>query len=300
MESYFEHFSGYLTLERGLSLNTVEAYLSDLRDFKHYLELIEHDLSADSIDRNIIIDYLTTCRVEQEMQPATLARRLVSIKVFFRYLFHEKLISQDVTQIMDSPKLWRLLPDYLNIAEIDSLLQVWDDPHQKDSLSLRNRAMFELMYASGLRVSEVANLTLNHVSFETGILRIVGKGDKERLVPFGRDAQQRVKLYLEKGRHQLLKNINETHLFLSKTGKRLDRERIWQLVKETALKAGIHKEVYPHTLRHSFASHLLENGADLRIIQELLGHADIATTEIYTHIDRRKLFAIHKKFHPRG
>lgn len=299
-DTELEHFAGYLALERGLSVHSVDSYLSDLRDFCRWLTNIDHVGGLSSISRDLIIGYLTDCKVEREMESATIARRMAALKVWFRYLFQERLIPADITDIMDSPKLWRMLPDFLSVPEVDAFLKVWNDPVGTDPMAGRNCAILELMYACGLRVSEVADLTIGSILFDSGVLRVCGKGNKERLVPFGIPARRRLQNYISQSRPLLLKKVSVAYLFLSCNGNRLDRQRIWEIVKQTALAAGIMKEVHPHTLRHSFASHLLANGADLRIIQEMLGHADISTTQIYTHVDPRKLRAVHKQFHPRA
>ena len=284
-------------MEKGLSNNSVSAYISDLKDFVEFL----HDKGIPSfqkVKREIILDYLGKCR-KKGMESSSIARRLVSIKVLFRYLFQEKLIPTDITDVMDSPKLWRLLPDFLSAVEIDSMLQVFPS-NGKDPLTFRNRTILEVMYACGLRVSETAGLEIRGFMTDQDILRVTGKGDRERIVPIGKTASGLLRRYMNEIRPKLIKSENETTMFLSKTGRRLNRERIWAIVKEAAKLAGINKNIHPHTLRHSFASHLLENGADLRIIQEMLGHADISTTQIYTHVDEKRLLNVHKQFHPRG
>lgn len=297
MERILEHFLGYITLERGLAANSTAAYASDLRDFTAYLK--EHGVGDFSrVTRDMILDYLGDGK-DKGLESATLARRLVAIKVFFRYLARERLIPADVTGVMDSPKLWRILPEFMTVREVNAFLAAFP-ARTKDSLAFRNRCLLELMYACGLRVSEVADLTVGSVNFDENVIRVWGKGSKERLVPVGRTAATLLKHYLAEVRPLLLRDASETALFLSNRGRKLDRERIWAVVKEAAARAGIHKNIHPHTLRHSFASHLLENGADLRVIQEMLGHADIATTQIYTHVDQRRLLAVHKKFHPRA
>ena len=225
---------------------------------------------------------------------------LSAIRLLFRFLHNEGLLEQTVTDVMDSPKLWMLLPDFLSEAEVTALLQAFDS-RSEDPLEVRNRTILEVLYASGLRVSEVASLPLDAVDYDTEMVRVVGKGSKTRLVPIGKPALRALRQYLAEIRPILAeKNPRATQIFLSNNGKRLDRERIWGIVKEAALLAGISKNVHPHTLRHSFASHLLARGADLRVIQEMLGHSDIGTTEIYTHVDQDRLTAIHRKFHPRG
>ncbi len=297
MYKELEHFCGYLALERGLSRNSVTAYQTDLKDFIEYLEKAGLKAWPD-IGRQQILDYLADCK-ERSFESTTLARRLVAIKVFFRYLFQERIIKADITDVMESPKLWQMLPDFISAEETEKLIKVF--PAGKDPLLFRNRAILETMYACGLRVSETAGLTLSSIKLDENFARVLGKGSKERLVPIGKFAADILRKYIETIRPQLLCNRSgEDTLFLSHRGYPLDRERIWAIVKEAARLAGINKNIHPHTLRHSFASHLLENGADLRVIQEMLGHADISTTQIYTHIDQKKLLRIHKQFHPRA
>ena len=292
-----EHFIGYLSLERGLVKNSVLAYRSDLSDFIAYLKARSIS-SYMAVTRDDIIDYLSDCK-DRGMEVATLARRLVAIKVFFRYLFQERIIGADITDVMDSPKLWRILPEFMSTAEVDAFLNAFS-ANSKDPLTLRNRCILERMYACGLRVSETAGLKLGSLNFDEDIVRLFGKGSKERIVPMGRTAVGILRRYLEKSRPELISSPEEPMLFVSNRGKPLNRERIWAVVKDAAKIAGIKKNIHPHTLRHSFASHLLENGADLRIIQEMLGHADISTTQIYTHVDQQRLLSVHKKFHPRA
>lgn len=297
MERILGHFLAYTSLERGLSENSVAAYKTDLLDF---IEFIKGNSvsSFENVSRDLIIDYLSACK-DKGLEASSIARRLVSIKILFRYLFQERLVSNDITDVMDSPKIWKILPDFMSIAETDALLKVFPSDG-KDPLMLRNRCMLEMMYACGLRVSELASLRVGAVNFDENIVRVLGKGSKERIVPVGRSAVSILKKYLERGRPSLVIGPDESSLFVSNRGKKLDRERVWAIVKEAARLAGINKNIHPHTLRHSFASHLLENGADLRIIQEMLGHSDISTTQIYTHIDQKRLIAVHRKFHPRA
>jgi integrase/recombinase XerD len=296
MYTFLKHFIGFLTLEKGLSPNSVSAYKADLLDFITVLN--ERGITDfRNVQRNDILLYLGTCK-KRNFETTTLARRLVAIKVLFRYLFQERFIDVDITDVMDSPKMWRILPDFLSSVEVDQLLNAFPRS-AKDPLAFRNRTILEVLYSSGLRVSEICNLQINSISEENGIVRVLGKGNKERIVPIGKPAMRLVKRYKEEVRPQLSKTPSQTILFLSNNGKILNRERIWGIVKEATTIAGIKKEVHPHTLRHSFASHLLENGADLRIIQEMLGHADISTTQIYTHVDKNRLLNVHKQFHPR-
>ena len=297
MEKLLQHFCGYLTMERGLSKNSIAAYKCDLQDFIAFLGR-EGKKDFKEVTRDDIIDFLGEHK-ENGMEPTSLARRLVAIKVFFRYLYQEKFIPEEITSVMDSPKLWRILPEFMSSREVEALMNVYA-VNAKDFLAIRNRAILEVMYACGLRVSEVASLKVSSIHFDDAVIRVLGKGSKERIVPIGHLAIQALKRYLTKSRPYLLRSPDESTLFISNRGRVLDRERIWAIIKEAARLAGINKNIHPHTLRHSFASHLLENGADLRVIQEMLGHADIATTQIYTHVDQRQLLAVHRKFHPRA
>jgi integrase/recombinase XerD len=299
LEDILEHFSGYMSLEKGLSPNSVAAYASDLRDFIAFLKGLGKS-GFPSVNRDEIIGFLADCK-DRGLEPSSLARRLVSIKIFFRFMFQEKLIPVDITDVMDSPKLWRLLPDFLSSTEVDRLIRVFPET-MKDPLTFRNRAILEMMYSCGLRVSETADLRVDSILFDQEIVRVTGKGSKERIVPVGKPAIRIMKKFIHDVRPRLVDGATSTHeyMFLSYRGQRLDRERIWAIVKEAANMAGITKNIHPHTLRHSFASHLLENGADLRIIQEMLGHADISTTQIYTHVDQRRLLKVHRQFHPRA
>lgn len=299
MESAIKHFNGFIAMEKGLSHNSINAYMGDLRGFADFLAShgVKH---PEAVGRNDIIDYLSLLK-DDGLEAATIARRLVAIKVFFRYLFQEKILTEDITSVMDSPKLWRLLPDFLSPTEINSLLNAYP-ARAEDKLLFRNRVILETMYACGLRVSETANLPVSALRLDDGVIRVMGKGSKERIVPIGKTAAGMITRYLNGGTRAGLLGDNKDpgRLFLSRNGRQLDRERIWGIVKEAAKLAGIDKNIHPHTLRHSFASHLLENGADLRVIQEMLGHADISTTQIYTHIDQRRLLKTHRRFHPRA
>jgi integrase/recombinase XerD len=233
------------------------------------------------------------------METASIARHLAAIRMFFRYLSGEGLLDDDPAKLLDSPKLWRVLPDHLTVEEVEALLQAF--PAAGDALEFRNRTMLHLLYASGLRVSELASLKLTDINFESLLLRIRGKGSKERIVPVAAEVLKMVQKYIRTAREELVYLIPASpYLFVSHHSRKLDRERIWAIIKDAAFRAGITKNIHPHTLRHSFAGHLLANGADLRAIQEMLGHADIGTTEIYTHVDRGRLAAVHHKFHPRG
>lgn len=295
MHGLLHNFTDDLLLERGLSANTVSAYSSDLLFFLAFLENFGiADIAQ--VKRDHILDFL-----EEEKSSgraiSTIARRLVAIRIFFRWLANEKAIASDITEVMDSPRFWKLLPEFLSLTEVESLLGAFKG---RSPLELRNRALLELLYASGLRVSELTDLRLDGVDFQQGVLRVIGKGRKERAVPFGKSAARSLSRYLENGRPVLDPSGRAVQFFLSKSGVALTRARVWVLVKEAALRAGIGKNLYPHLLRHSFATHLLSNGADLRVIQEMLGHADIATTQIYTHTDAVRLRKTHQNFHPRA
>ncbi|MBR2357421.1 MAG: tyrosine recombinase XerD [Lentisphaeria bacterium] len=294
-----EFFETFLTLERGAGANTVLAYITDLRGFADYCGSIGIYDTVD-ITRDVIIDFLSYLQEERCEVSTTLARKLISIKLFCRFLVQEKLIEQDPTEVMESPRLWNYLPGFLSVEEVERLLTVFP-AQSKDPLLQRNRVILETLYASGLRVSEAAHLKVSDVNFEDAALRVVGKGDKVRLVPVGKTALQLLRFYLQHSRNELLNGrSNVAELFLSVRGKPLNREWIWAIVKEAAVAAGIDRDIYPHMLRHSFASHLLANGADLRVIQEMLGHSDLRTTEIYTHVESDRLLGVHKHFHPRA
>ena len=294
-----DFFETFLTLERGLGTNTVQAYLTDLRGFADFCESI-NVTDMNRINREIILDFLGDRQDNHGELSTTLARKLISIKLFFRFLLQESVISENPTEIMESPRLWNYLPGFLSTSEIDRLLAAFP-AQSKEPLLQRNRAILEIIYASGLRVSEAAHLKVSDVNIEDATLRITGKGSKVRIVPVGKPALNILKYYINNSRRELLcDKLNTAELFLSVRGNPLNREWIWAIVKEAAKLAGIDRDIYPHMLRHSFASHLLANGADLRVIQEMLGHSDLRTTEIYTHVESERLLGIHKQFHPRS
>ncbi|MBP5638051.1 MAG: site-specific tyrosine recombinase XerD [Victivallales bacterium] len=295
MRSFLNPFIAYLRLENGLSERTAKAYSSDLELFFDFLEK-RGKTTPNAISRDDILDFLED-EQRAAMESTTIARRLVSVKVFFRYLVAERVIATDITDVMESPRLWKALPDFLTITEVNALLGAFKE---KDPLTVRNKAIMELLYASGLRASEITTLRLDGVNFKEGFLRIIGKRNKERIVPFGTEAEDTMQEYLVHSRPKLDKTGVAVTFFLSDNGLPLTRERIWMIVKLAVNLAGIEKNVYPHMLRHSFATHLLANGADLRVIQEMLGHASITTTQIYTHTDFSRLAEAHRKFHPRG
>jgi integrase/recombinase XerD len=290
LDAFLEH----LVVERGLAQNSLEAYRRDLDRYLAYLASRGLDLTA--LDRIEVPRYLLALR-EASLSPRSVARHLSAIRQFHRFLVREGTAKSDPTAHVDSPRPWRRLPAVLSIADVDRLLaaEVPATPQ-----GLRDRAMLELMYASGLRVSELVGLKLADVDLAVGVVRVVGKGNKERLVPMGDAAAARLRAYLADGRPRLETGRPSAFLFLGRHGRGLTRQAFWQLIKRQAAAAGIRKSVTPHTLRHSFATHLLERGADLRAVQLMLGHADIGTTQLYTHVSRARLKALYEKHHPRA
>ncbi|MBM3243993.1 MAG: site-specific tyrosine recombinase XerD, partial [Candidatus Omnitrophica bacterium] len=226
----------------------------------------------------------------------SVARRLAAIRMFHRFLARERILKSDPSTLVDSPKLWKKVPDTLTINEIESLIA---QPNLRYVLGIRDRAILETMYATGMRVSEVVNLKKDNVNLGVGFLRCIGKGNKERVIPLGKKAIAGIERYLKLSRPKLLKNKESEYLFISRFGKKISRQSFWKIIKKYAKAARIKKAIKPHTLRHSFATHLLEHGADLRSVQEMLGHSDISTTQIYTHVNKDRLKSIHKQFHPR-
>lgn len=295
MQEFVESFLNYLAVERSLSLNTIISYKRDLGKYIGYLENCKINSLSETSRKNIS-DFMFTLK-DKGLSASSVARNLAAIKVFHRFLLRERILKTDPSGLLESPKLWKKIPDVLSIEEVEDLLAACD-LHQMQGM--RDRAILELIYATGLRVSEAVNLKVQDVNFDAGFLRCIGKGSKERIVPLGREAIISVKRYLEKVRPKLAKNASDDSiLFLSRLGKRISRQSFWKLVKYYARRARLKKEPKPHTLRHSFATHLLSRGADLRSVQEMLGHADISTTQIYTHIDKNRLKLIHKTYHPR-
>lgn len=290
-----KQFLDYLVTECGLAANTVEAYQRDLKEFVN--ELNERDVrSPDRIDALLIRSYLT--RLSQRgLALASIARHVVSVKIFLRYLHATGVAAMDISTLLETPRKWRKLPQTVSRPQLDALLAA---PQPGEPFYARDRAILELLYASGLRVSELAGLNVADVNLNVGYVRCRGKGGKERIVPVGRCAIDAIGEYLRLLRPVLTESAAPTDaLFVSRTGLPMDRTNIWRLVSRAAGQAGIQTPVGPHTLRHCFATHLLEGGADLRIVQELLGHADVSTTQIYTHVDSSRLKFIHQRCHPR-
>ncbi|QNO16197.1 site-specific tyrosine recombinase XerD [Alkalicella caledoniensis] len=295
MENLLSDYLTYLRVERGLAENTVLSYERDLKKFISFAKKSGFT-SIESIQRQQIITYLLKLQGEN-MAPSSVTRNLASIRSFFSYLNIENLTKNDPSSDLDSPKLSKKLPKVITIDEVEDLLQ---QPDETDKFGIRDRAMLEILYATGLRVSELISLDVDDVNLELGFLRCIGKGSKERIVPLGKIAISYLKIYLDNTRNKLVKTIEQKSLFVNFHGRRLTRQGFWKIVKKYANQAGIKSEITPHTLRHSFATHLLENGADLRSVQEMLGHADISTTQIYTHVTQKKLQKVHKEFHPRA
>lgn len=295
MNEYFDLFLNYLTVEKGLASNTLEAYSRDIGRYIGYLENKGID-QPDTIRRSDVLNFLTALR-EQGLAPRSRARTLSAVRMFHRFLRQEKFAGEDPTTLVETPRLLRPLPHLLSQAEVERLL---DAPNGSGPLVLRDRAMLEVIYATGVRVSELVTLRLSDLNLEIGCLSAFGKGSKQRLIPLGEEALGALCRYLQEGRSALAKNSAEQCIFLNRSGKGLTRQGFWKILKRYALMAGIQQKISPHMLRHSFATHLLENGADLRAVQAMLGHADISTTQIYTHVIRERLKQVHEQYHPRG
>ena len=293
MDTEIDLFMNNLSVERGLSANTIVAYSGDLRHFQNYLR--ESGISFwHEVSRGSVSAYIQ--QLGPSFSPRSRARRLAALRTFFKFLEKEGLVQGNPASLVHFPKLGPQLPKFLTSAAIESLLA---QPDTAKPIGQRDRAMFELLYACGLRVSELGGLQLSQIALEPGYLTVRGKGEKERLVPMGELAAESLKTYLQYGRIKLLKKGFVPEVFINARGEKLSRQGIWKIIKSSALKAGITTNITPHMLRHSFATHLLENGADLRSLQVMLGHADIATTQIYTHVARERLKEIHRKYHPR-
>lgn len=295
MKYLVDQFIDYISLERGLSANTRSAYQSDLIKFIQYLER-RKIATINAVTRKDCLDFLLFEK-DHGLGVNSISRLFVAVKVFFRFLQREGLLTGNITEAMDSPKLWKALPATLSVKEVERLLAA---PEGEKPGIVRDRALIELLYATGLRVSELCNLTLDNIYFDAGYLRCTGKGQKERVVPFSEKAASVLKKYIDDARGSFTGDPQNRFVFLSRRGVKISRKTVWKLIKQYARKVGIQKKISPHTLRHSFASHLLANNAPLRVIQEMLGHADITTTQIYTHVDQSRLKSIHEQFHPRA
>jgi integrase/recombinase XerD len=295
--SYLKGFTAYLKLERSLSANSISAYLNDVDKLVQYYLAIDKELVLNNLTLSDLRAFITWLN-EIKMQANTQARVISGIKAFFTYLMQENIILEDPTALLEAPKLSRKLPDTLNINEINALIDAIDASKAE---GMRNKAIIEMLYGCGLRVTELVELRLSNIYAETEFIKVIGKGNKERLVPIGSFALKFLEIYINQIRVHL--NIKKGHadfIFLNRFGSRLSRISVFNLIKSLAEKTGIHKNISPHTLRHSFATHLIEGGADLRAVQEMLGHASITTTEIYTHLDRDYLKSVITQFHPRS
>jgi integrase/recombinase XerD len=294
LEAQIRSFLNYLRVEKGLSSNTIHAYRRDMEKFAAFAAKLK--LRADQIERNHVVDFLRTLYL-RKLDSRSVARHLVTIRHFFRFAFSEGIIQEDPAINIQSPKFRQALPEFLSLEEVDRLLA---QPDTNTTAGLRDQAMIELLYSTGLRVSELCGLKTADLQMELGCLRCIGKGSKERLVPVGRRALETVQEYMKKSRPEILGETMSPYLFASRTGKAMNRIMFWKLLGAYGRKAGLRKTLSPHMLRHSFATHLLDRGADLRSVQMMLGHADIATTQIYTHVVEERLKQVYKAHHPRA
>ena len=290
-----EKYLNYLLIERGVAQNTLEAYGRDLRRF---VLIVQEKGFTDlrQVMPEVVIEYLVRIK-DEGLSANSMNRSLAALRGFYKYLVQEKLIEQTPLANIDLAKVWMRLPDTISREEMNLILA---QPGVKTAAALRDSAMLELLYATGIRVSELIGLTMNSINWQVGFLVVMGKGSKERIVPIGKTAYDCTKLYVEQARPQLMQDKSTDILFLNRFGGKFTRQGFWKTVVRYAKKSGLQKKVHPHTFRHSFASHLLEGGADLRTVQVMLGHADISTTQIYTHITRDRLKEVHQKYHPRG
>jgi integrase/recombinase XerD len=289
-----DRFLDAIWMERGLSENTLGAYRADLLALQQRLADKSVDLAAAS--RADVMDYIAW-RVQRGAKPRSTARQLSSFRRFYRYLLREGAITDDPTANIAMPKIGRALPQSLTEEEVDALLAA---PNVTEPLGHRDRAMLEVLYATGVRVSELINLKMSQINLNQGVLRIVGKGDRERLIPLGDEAQDWIREFMDGPRTEILLERQTEYLFPTRRGDRMTRQAFWHIIKRYAKKAGVTKKLSPHTVRHAFATHLLNHGADLRVVQLLLGHSDVSTTQIYTHVARERMKELHSRHHPRG
>lgn len=296
MQEQIRDYLHYLAIERGLSVNTRKSYERDLLQYLAFVK--ERGIATwQEVDRFLVVDFLEELKKEDKAA-TTITRMISSLRRFHQFLRQERHTDHDPMQHIDAPKKALRLPSTLSVKEVEKLIET---PDTKTPLGLRDRAILEVMYATGLRVSELIGLKLSNLHLKMGLLQTIGKGDKERIVPLGDYAIHWLERYLEEARPLLIKkNRDEQHVFVNRSGSGLSRQGIWKNLKQIVREAGIYKDVTPHTLRHSFATHLLENGADLRTVQELLGHADISTTQIYTHITKKRMTDVYKEYFPRA
>lgn len=294
MEPQIRAFLNHLRVEKGLSENTIQAYSRDIEKFAEFIR--ERKLIAKDVQRGDIVDFLGTL-YEKHLDSRSVARHLVTVRQFFRYLSIEEIIKDDPAAHIESPRFRQSLPDFLSIEEVERLLE---QPDTATAVGVRDRAMIELMYSTGLRVSELCGLRLSDLQMDAGCLRCIGKGNKERLVPVGRKALEVVQRYLRESRAQFLQEGSSPFIFLKGKGKKMDRMGFWTILGRYGRRAGLRKSLTPHMLRHSFATHLLDRGADIRSVQELLGHKSLVTTQIYTHVGTAALREVYERAHPRA
>jgi integrase/recombinase XerD len=296
MKQLLNDFIDYVMIERGLSNHTIDAYRRDITNYLNFMEKTVSITNVEQINRVHIMNYLYTVK-DSGKTSATIARNISSIRAFHLHLLRENVTNNDPTLHIELPKKEKKLPKVLSLPEVELLLNA---PNGKKAFSQRDKAMLEILYATGLRVSEMIQLNVSDIHLTMGFVHCIGKGNKERIIPLGSLAKAAIETYLLDGRVELLKGKREDALFLNHHGKRLSRQGFWKIIKALAKTANIDKELTPHTLRHSFATHLLENGADLRAVQEMLGHADISTTQIYTHVSKTRLKDLYATHHPRA
>jgi len=296
MKDELQDFIHFMTIEKGLAANTITSYKRDLESYISFLQELTPDITWQDVSRLQMMQFLAKLK-EESKSAKTIARHIASFRAFHQFLFREKITPTDPSSHLESPKLEKSLPKVLSMEEVDQFLAACKT---STPTGMRDQAMIEMLYATGMRVTELIDLDISNVYLDLGFVRCIGKGNKERIVPIGQAALKATDRYLQFGRGKL---INQKHrseaLFLNHRGKRLTRQGLWKIIKAHAAMAGVAQNITPHSLRHSFATHLLMNGADLRAVQEMLGHADISTTQIYTHITNTRLKEVHRQFHPR-
>lgn len=294
MEKYVDLFLDYLRVECGVADNTIISYSNDLRKINRFCKSKGKNRMSE-IKKEDLVQFIGYQK-RKDFSVSSISRSLAAVKSFFRFLVREKIIKEDPTSTIETLRLWKKIPEVLSSREINRLLS---KPNIRNGKGLRDKAILELMYATGLRVSEISSLKINDVNLEVGFLKVKGKGGKERIVPMGKKAMHFLSRYINETRQEMLRNTSSDAVFISSYRRQLSRQSIWKMIKFYLKKARVNKKIHPHTLRHSFATHLLEGGADLRSVQEMLGHSSISTTQIYTHINKSRLKEIHKNFHPR-
>jgi integrase/recombinase XerD len=296
MRELLTKYFNYLLVERGIAQNTWESYGRDLQRFVLFIQEKKNITDIQLVTPEVIIEYLTQIK-EEGLAANSMNRSLAALRGFYKYLLREKIITYNPLANIELAKVWMKLPDTISKDEMKVILA---QPGSQTNSAIRNTAMLELLYATGIRVSELINLTMNSINWQVGFLIVMGKGSKQRIVPIGKIAYDCVRRYIDEVRPQLMRKKSTDVLFLNRFGGKFTRQGFWKIVIGYARQAGLKKKVYPHTFRHSFASHLLEGGADLRTVQVMLGHSDISTTQIYTHVTRERLREIHQKYHPRS